>query len=139
MRKYPDPIEIKCKKCGNIRFVKTHGVLLTTYLNKNPLCRLCATEKVRDKISKGWFKKGKSPWNKGKKGAQKSFRKGKSNGYINTFGYKVYYRNGIEILEHREVMEKYLGRKLGIKEIIHHIDTNKQNNNINNLQLTDRS
>ena len=39
------------------------------------------------------------------------------------------------VKEHRLVMEKHLGRYLTKKEIIHHLDFNKANNNINNLHL----
>lgn len=37
--------------------------------------------------------------------------------------------------EHVVVMEKYLGRKLNQKEVIHHKDGNRQNNQIENLEL----
>ena len=39
------------------------------------------------------------------------------------------------ILEHRKVMEEYLRRKLKKEEVVHHIDGNTLNNNINNLML----
>ena len=38
-------------------------------------------------------------------------------------------------MEHRLVMEKYIGRYLESNEEIHHIDGNKFNNKIENLQL----
>lgn len=37
--------------------------------------------------------------------------------------------------EHRYVVEKYLGRKLIKGEQVHHIDGNKQNNDLNNLAV----
>jgi len=37
--------------------------------------------------------------------------------------------------EHRLIMEKHLGRKLGIFEIVHHKDKNKSNNKLSNLQI----
>ena len=40
------------------------------------------------------------------------------------------------VAEHRLVYEEYLGRDLEPREIIHHKDGNKKNNNINNLILT---
>lgn len=59
--------------------------------------------------------------------------------YINSHGYKVIrvstnkYR-----LEHRVIMEKHLDRSLTASDIVHHIDGNKLNNTIDNLELTDR-
>jgi hypothetical protein len=41
-------------------------------------------------------------------------------------------------LKHRIVMEQYIGRKLNKNEIVHHIDENKKNNNIENLQLMEK-
>ena len=49
--------------------------------------------------------------------------------------YKGIKINGEKIDEHRFIMEKHLGRKLKRNEVVHHIDGNKRNNNINNLKL----
>lgn len=51
-------------------------------------------------------------------------------------GYNRICIDGKRILEHRYIMEKYLGRKLTEKERIHHINGNKIDNRIENLELT---
>lgn len=46
-------------------------------------------------------------------------------------------RNGY-VLMHRVVMENHLGRLLEKNEIVHHLDEDKHNNAIENLQVMDR-
>ena len=43
------------------------------------------------------------------------------------------------VYEHQLVMEKYLGRYLEEGEVVHHIDGNRKNNDINNLLLLTNS
>lgn len=42
------------------------------------------------------------------------------------------------VLYHRIVMENYLGRLLTDNEVVHHLDGDRHNNNIENLELMDR-
>lgn len=59
--------------------------------------------------------------------------------YVNVEGYKCLGKSSHRKLEHRKVMEEYLGRELSPDEIVHHIDGNKLNNDISNLQLVTRA
>lgn len=50
-------------------------------------------------------------------------------------GYRLIWVKGRRILEHRHVMEQYLGRPLTPNENVHHRDGNKANNAIANLEV----
>lgn len=45
-------------------------------------------------------------------------------------------KNGYVLL-HRVIIKNYLGRLLNANEVVHHIDENKKNNSIENLQVLD--
>lgn len=64
---------------------------------------------------------------------------GEKNGHwkhgLNKQGYKRINIGGNRILEHKHVMERFLGRCLSSEEIVHHIDMDKENNSIKNLWL----
>jgi len=85
------------------------------------------------------FKKGMIPWNKGTKGVCKpnstSFKK-RDGHFTNTHGYRVLYiGDNVEKLEHRQVMEEHLGRELSSDEVVHHINKDRLDNSISNLEL----
>ena len=44
--------------------------------------------------------------------------------------YKVVSVKGKQVREHRLIMQQHLGRPLLSNEIVHHIDENKQNNEL---------
>lgn len=58
-------------------------------------------------------------------------------------GYNVLFINGYNkkgnVKEHRFIVEQHLGRKLKQNEIVHHINGNKKDNRIGNLQVMTRS
>lgn len=44
-----------------------------------------------------------------------------------------------EVAQHRHVMEQFIGRPLHSTELVHHINGNRQDNRIENLQLVTKS
>jgi len=63
-----------------------------------------------------------------------------NNGYvlIRTPGHPKAHSHGLYVLEHILIMEKHIGRYLSKEEVVHHRDGNRQNNNLDNLQLLTR-
>jgi hypothetical protein len=58
----------------------------------------------------------------------------KSYGWVHQ-GVRLISIDSEDVLEHRYIMEQYLGRPLEFDEIVHHINRNRLDNRIENLQL----
>lgn len=122
---------VKCDKC------ETEGWRNDYYAVKNKdvhICRKCSSS------YNGSLLLGKTSSFKGKKRkADNEYIVGST--YINSSGYIEEYvgrhaypdRKGGYYLQHRKVVEEDLDRRLTENEKVHHIDGNKQNNELSNL------
>ena len=93
------------------------------------LCRKC--------YGKVWYEE----YERKNRGAKKHIHKPVGDKFVNTYGYvviKIQGSKGVKAkreLEHRYIMSIFLGRKLETYESVHHKNGNKQDNELDNLEL----
>ena len=116
-RKQIGNIEYVCAHCGTQFQDRSHGERAG-----RKYCSHRCRNLARPSRARGANANPGSPGNR-------KFIDGRS-GYVITTG-----ERGIRGLEHREVMERHLGRSLKEHETVHHKDGNRQNNALENLEL----
>lgn len=121
------------------QFVKGHPVFPGTEKTrfKKGLVPWCAGKSRADdsRIAQPWL--GKKRPDLKKTGAAKTMFRKKADRRITAQGYIELYNGvgGSGILEHRKVMEDFLGRKLMRAEHVHHLNGDKRDNRLENLML----
>ena len=104
------------------RILEEHGIKIRSYremtLNAIKQGRNSNSELQRKTASKLWTGKGNP-----------RYRHGKNNGY------KMIKVDNKWIPEHRYIMEEHLGRKLEKNEVVHHMNFDRHDNRIENLEV----
>ncbi len=101
--------------------------------SKDKGCAIDFKKALKKKVSKSWHFHFAEYSVKTERKDDGENKQKTSKVYIDEKGYFRF--KDSNILVHRWKMEKNLGRKLCYEEVVHHIDGNKLNNNIENLRL----
>jgi len=109
----------KCDICGKLFYRKAHWAERTKHqFCSQPCTRLYKSQEVTGDGNGRWIGGKQERWD----------------GYF--YIYDIESKNVNKYtMEHRLVMEHFLGRKLKDTEIVHHKNRNRQDNKIENLQL----
>jgi len=127
----PKAENLEGKRFGNLVAIRRNGT--NKFGSATWLCRCdCGEEKTAPSIQlKAGHVKSCGCLNH-RKGAESSHWKG---GYKAKSGYLYTSVDGKCVLLHRIAMEKHIGRKLTKDETVHHINGNRSDNRIENLEL----
>lgn len=99
-------------------------------------CETCGTHVVRVKDAKGrWDGKSRFCSRACSAKSNMGVALGRGAGFLDKFGYRIVSINGIQLPEHRHVMEQALGRKLLPEETVHHVNGLRTDNRLENLEL----
>jgi len=122
-KQFPEKLQKKMVKLFN------KGISAIKIAKELNLCTRSVTRVLKRKGCK--MKSGKGSEHSGWKGGR-----GLKCGYWTIYypGHPRTLNNG-RVFEHIIILEKYIGRMISKKEPIHHIDFNRQNNEIKNLYL----
>ena len=129
----------KLKQLGIKTPTKEESAKMTWKNHQHPRlgqkCELCPV--YGKKMSTVTREKMKAVW--AMAAERRKYRKKHTHGYILVYApdNPAADRTGY-VLEHRLIMEKHIGRHLTSNEIVHHINENKTDNRIENLEITTR-
>jgi transposase len=137
-------VDIKKRGYGGSKGIKSKEWLLKEYIENGKSLQDLANElKVSRRTIQHWLTKYKissHPVGDPRKGKYSPLWRNRNYDYnlkykLNSDGYKIYQKGNVRIVEHREVVQKYLKRYLKKSEIIHHINFKGNDNHIENLYL----
>jgi hypothetical protein len=69
----------------------------------------------------------------------RAWNAGTSKGWLTAKGYREIRVNGRVVKEHRHIMRQHLGRDLLPSEDVHHVNGDKTDNRVENLQVINRA
>ena len=126
-----------CSKCGERKQLSDFHKHTTAKDGRRPDCKLCVKERQRASFDPGLCACGKPKTRISVRCA--ACAKRVSDWHPAKDGYIIRNVNNKQVFQHREVMEKHLGRALLPHETVHHKNGQRSDNRIENLELWSKS